>query len=55
MRKFTNTLGIAARIVLARTFGQYVHSGWDGTRDYCKYKWREQVFLIPTSPDENDY
>ena len=55
MCKLINSLGIATRLVLARTFGEYVHSGWDGTRDYCKYRWRGRVYLIPTSHDENDY
>jgi len=52
MRKFINTLSLAATLIAARTFGRYVHSGWNGDHEYAKYEWRGRFWRIPTSPDQ---
>ena len=52
MRKFFQTLRIAATLVMARTFGRYVHSGWDGYHDFSKYEWRGRVWHVPLGPDD---
>ena len=46
--KFFHTLRVCAGIIMARTFGTYLHSGWDGDRDFCIYEWRGRKYYIPT-------
>ena len=43
------TLRLATTLILARTFGRYIHSGWDGRHDYAKYEWRGRYWYIPTA------
>ena len=50
IKKFRSTLGICARIIMARTFGQYVHSGWNGQNDYARYRWRDRDYFIQITP-----
>lgn len=55
-RKFLHTIRIAFTLVMARTFGKYCHSGFDGTigLTYARYMWRGQSWLFPTAPLEDD-
>lgn len=55
LRKFLNTLRIAGRIIMARTFGEYWHSGWDETGEYALYRWRGGVLRVPTIPPKSDF
>ena len=48
--KLGRTLRLAFTLVMARTFGRYIHSGWNGQHNYASYEWRGRVWLIPTSP-----
>lgn len=52
MRKLGSTLRILANLGMARTFGEYQCSGWNGEFDYAQYKWRGRTWVIPTSPLE---
>jgi hypothetical protein len=47
IRKFFGTLRIAGLVILARTFGRYVNSGWDGCDEYAQYEWGGQEHRIP--------
>ena len=47
-KKLWGTLRIVATLALARTFGEYVHSAWDGKIHYTVYKWRGDKWLIPS-------
>jgi hypothetical protein len=51
MKKHIETLRIAFTLIMARTFGEYMHSGWTEF-DYAKYKWRGREWCIPLSPYE---
>jgi hypothetical protein len=52
--RFIRTLRIAFTLVMARTFGRYIHSGWNGDFEYARYGWRGQEWCIPMAPyDEN--
>jgi hypothetical protein len=48
-KKLYSTIKIISNLALARTFGTYIHSGWDGTIAYARYKWRGKEWIIPTS------
>jgi hypothetical protein len=50
IKKFWSTLCICGRIIMARTFGQYVHSGWNGDCDYARYRWRGHDYFIQITP-----
>ncbi len=50
IKKFCSTLGICARIIMARTFGEYVHSGWNGQCAVARYRWRGHDYFIQTEP-----
>jgi len=50
--KFFKTLKILYCLGMARTFGKYVNSGWDGTINYARYEWRGREWIIPTGPVE---
>lgn len=50
LRKLRSTTRLLANLWMARTFGEYVHSGWNGQVEYARYRWRGQEWLIPTSP-----
>ncbi|MFA5951504.1 MAG: hypothetical protein WC807_14590 [Hyphomicrobium sp.] len=51
-RKLMGTFGILFRLGMARTFGQYQHSGWNGDFAYARYRWRGREWIIPTSAAE---
>lgn len=48
--KFFKTLRMCWRLMMARTFGQYIHSGWNGQNDYARYRWRGHDYFIQTTP-----
>ena len=52
MKKLFNTIGVCFTLFLARTFGTYIESGWNGIHDYAIYKWRGKSYTFPLS--END-
>lgn len=54
MTKLLSTLRIAATLTLARTFGDYQHSGWNGEYEYSTYRWRGRLWVIPTSPVDEE-
>lgn len=49
LRKLRSTLRICLTLLLARMFGEYIHSGWNGVYDYARYRWRGQDYAIPTT------
>lgn len=51
--KLRSTLGIIATLFMARTFGKYQHSAYDGF-GYAIYHWRGRDWAIPTGPIEYD-
>lgn len=46
--KLFRTVRICGCILMARTFGYYVHSGFDGVNEYAQYRWRGREWRIPT-------
>jgi hypothetical protein len=48
--KLFKTFKILYYLGMARTFGNYVHSGWDGETEYARYYWRGREWIIPTGP-----
>jgi hypothetical protein len=54
LRKLRSTARILLALGLARTFGEYVHSGWNGEFDFTRYRWRGKEWIIPTSAVESD-
>lgn len=52
MKKFIGTLRICSGLMMARTFGDYVVSGWNGQNHYAQYVWRRHVYFIPTDAIE---
>ena len=54
VRKAVSTVKILYRLGMARTFGVYVHSVWNGELDYAVYLWRGKMWAIPTTPIESD-
>jgi hypothetical protein len=40
---------------MARMFGEYHHSGWNGQVEFARYRWRGEEWLIPTGPLSRDY
>jgi len=52
MAKLISTTKICVTLFLARTFGRYEHSAWDGQRDYALYTWRGKTWAFPTAPIE---
>lgn len=56
MTKFISTLRIAYTLIMARTFGRYIISGWAGDFEYARYEWRGQEWCIPLTPyDVNEF
>ena len=49
-RKFWNTLKLAGCMIMARTFGQYMHSRWNGEVNGAVYTWRGRCWFIPLGP-----
>lgn len=56
MRHFLHKLGKTSAMLfclfMARMFGEYRHSGWDGVIEYARYSWRGHDWIIPTSAAE---
>jgi len=50
LRKLGSTIKILATLGMARMFGKYEYSGYDGTIHYARYLWRGRWWIIPTSP-----
>jgi len=48
MPKLFSTLRILSRLFMARTFGEYIHTVWNGTFRYAEYKWRGKTYYFPT-------
>ena len=55
LTKLASTIHILFTLGCARTFGQYIHSGWNGEFAFCRYEWRGKEWVIPTSPAEDKY
>lgn len=53
IRKLAGTVRILACLGLARTFGQYEHTVWDGF-SYARYRWRGHTWAVPTTPFEEE-
>lgn len=49
LKKLYKTICITANLAMARTFGKYVYSGWDGDTAYARYTWRGKDWKITTS------
>lgn len=48
--KLLNTLRILVCLGLARMFGEYQHSGWNGDCNFARYRWCGKEWIVPTSP-----
>jgi hypothetical protein len=56
MTKLASTITIAFNLVMARTFGRYVHSiGGAGWPSMAVYVWRGRKWYIPTSTFPGDH
>ena len=53
-RKLLSTLRILFTLGMARTFGHYRHSEWNGELDYAIYEWRGKMWAIPTGPFDDE-
>ncbi|MCW0235237.1 MAG: hypothetical protein OJJ21_16675 [Ferrovibrio sp.] len=53
LKKLASTARIVATLAMARTFGEYLHTVWDGELTYAKYRWRGQTWAIPSSAMED--
>lgn len=54
LRKLASTIHILSCLGMARTFGEYRHSVWDGRMDYAVYVWRGREWAIPTRAMDRD-
>ena len=52
MSKLLSTTRLCATLFLARTFGRYEHTVWNGEFEYHRYSWRGKVWAFPASPIE---
>jgi len=52
LHKLKGTLALLLCFFMARMFGEYRHSGWDGAIHYARYSWHGYDWIIPTSPVE---
>jgi hypothetical protein len=52
--KLGRTVGMLFCLFMARMFGEYRHSGWDGAISYARYTWRGKEWIIPTSAVDSD-
>jgi len=52
MSKLWHTLKMCACMAMARTYGEYINSGWDGQCDFSVYLWRGRYWFIPLGPME---
>lgn len=53
LRKLRSTLRICAALFLARTFGDYRHTIWNGDFEYAVYNWRGDMWAVPTKAMED--
>ncbi len=53
--KLGSTIGMLFCLFMARMFGEYQHSGWDGVISYARYSWRGHEWIIPTSAVDSTY
>ena len=51
MSKLFSTLRIVVTLFMARTFGRYEHSGWNGEFEYARYRWAGKSWVIPLTED----
>jgi len=49
LHKLCSTVAMLFCLFMARTFGKYQHSGWDGVIEYARYSWRGKEWVFPTS------
>lgn len=54
MSRLLGTIKICACLFMARTFGDYLHSGWDGVIEYHRYAWRGEEWIIPKGPVDTE-
>lgn len=52
LKKLRGTIRICFILFMARTFGRYEHSGFNGEFEYRRYRWRGDSWCIPTKPYE---
>lgn len=52
LRKLTSTARVVATLFMARTFGSYEHTVFDGGMEYARYRWRGETWAFPTAPME---
>ena len=52
LRKLRSTLSILATLFMARTFGRYEHTVFDGDMEYARYTWRGEVWAFPRTAME---
>lgn len=50
IRKLLRTIRVMSCLGMARMFGEYRHSGWNGEFNYARYVWRGKEWIIPTGP-----
>ena len=55
MRKLLSTIRIAGTLAMARTFGRYEHSGWNGEFSYARYRFAGRSWVIPTGPADEPH
>lgn len=53
-KKLIKTIRICSTLFIARTFGEYNHSGWNGVFDYASYNWRGETYHIPLGPIDKE-
>jgi hypothetical protein len=51
--KLTSTIKLGFTLMLARTFGYYLYSTWNGGFEYAIYKYRGKTWAFPTTPIDN--
>lgn len=49
IKKAWQTFKICKTLFMARTFGEYLYSGYDGGCTYARYRYDGLVYEIPTS------
>lgn len=49
-RKLVSTIKILFNLGMARTFGKYRHTIWNGEFDYAVYEWRGKEWAFVTTP-----
>lgn len=54
IKKFLDTLRIAYKLIMARTFGKYRHSVYADGISYAIYDRGGETWIIPTEPVEHD-